>query len=137
MVNAWCLINELAVHKFRARPQNNCGLYHLDAIFGPKIQSPTLECKLSGAVFTWEDEQTLKGGLAMKRPANSPLSPDAALALDLYFATEAPGLNCWALRRSREGVFARFYSMPDAALDSMGLSREGLAHWVFRDLFST
>lgn len=73
----------------------------------------------------------------MKRPANSPLSPEAAQALDLFFATEANGMNPLAIRRAREANFARLYAMPDPALAAMGLSRETLARWLFSDLFNT
>jgi hypothetical protein len=71
----------------------------------------------------------------MQRPANSPLSPKAAHALDLFFAQEAPECNAWALRLGRESQFARLYALPDAALLAMGLRRENLARYVYRDLF--
>ena len=73
----------------------------------------------------------------MQRPANSPLSPEAALALDLFFATEASGVNGFVLRRSREAQFARLFALPDPALHSMGLQRETLARWLFQDIFTT
>lgn len=73
----------------------------------------------------------------MMRPANSPLSPEAAYALDLFFATEAPGMPAHAHRRAREAQFARFYALSDPALAAMGLSRDTLARWLFRDLFNT
>jgi hypothetical protein len=71
--------------------------------------------------------------LAM-RPANSPLSPEAVAALDRFFSHEAPG-PCHALRTAREGEFARLHALPDAALAAMGLSRDGLARYVFRGDF--
>lgn len=73
----------------------------------------------------------------MQRPANSPLSPEAAQALDLFFATDAAGLNVGSLRRSREAQFARLYALPDPALAAMGLRRDTLARWLFNDIFST
>lgn len=73
----------------------------------------------------------------MQRPANSPLSPEAAQALDLFFATEASGVNGFVLRRSREAQFARLFALPDPALHSMGLQRETLARWLFQDIFTT
>jgi hypothetical protein len=71
----------------------------------------------------------------MQKPANSPLSPQAAHALDLFFAEEAPECNAWALRRGREGQYARLYALSDEALAAMGLSRAGLARHIYRDLF--
>ncbi|MFN3846956.1 MAG: DUF1127 domain-containing protein [Paracoccaceae bacterium] len=73
----------------------------------------------------------------MQRPANSPLSPQAAHALDLFFATEAPIGNALALRRGREVQFAHLYALSDAALAAMGLTREGLPRWIYRDIFKT
>lgn len=72
----------------------------------------------------------------MFRAANSPLSPEAARALDLFFATEASGCNSGRWRQGREAEFARLHALPDAALDAMGLSRERLARYVFREMFS-
>lgn len=72
----------------------------------------------------------------MRRPANSPLSPEAAHALDLFFATEASGVNAVSLRRSREAQFARLYALPDPALAAMGLERATLARWLFADMFT-
>lgn len=82
------------------------------------------------------DIATATEALVMQRPANSPLSPKAAHALDLFFATEATGLNGYALRRAREAQFARLYALPDPALAAMGLSRDTLARWLFADLFT-
>ena len=70
------------------------------------------------------------------RAANSPLSPEAAAALDLFFAIEAPGCHSWPLRQCRETEFARLHALPDAALAAMGLSRDRLARYVFREMFS-
>jgi len=69
-------------------------------------------------------------------PANSPLSPEAAAALDRFFAVDAPGCNGALLRHGREGEFARLHALPDGALQAMGLSRDQLARYVFRDLFT-
>lgn len=70
-------------------------------------------------------------------PANSPLSPEAAAALDLFLCTEAPGFNLARHRFRREREFARLYALPDAALHGMGLSRADLPRWLFRDLFGS
>jgi len=68
--------------------------------------------------------------------ANSPLSPAAAAALDLFFATQVPGGPSALMRHGREADFARLYALPDGALRCMGLCREGLAAHLFRDHFS-
>ncbi len=68
-------------------------------------------------------------------PANSPLSPEAAAALDRFFAIDATGCNAYLMRQGRETEFARLHALPDAALAAMGLSRDRLARYVFRDLF--
>lgn len=73
--------------------------------------------------------------MPMPTPANSPLSPQAAAALDRFLATEAPGCNAYLLRRGREAEFARLHALPDAALHAMGLTRDALPRWLFRDLF--
>ena len=70
------------------------------------------------------------------RPANSPLSPAAAAAPDRFFAVDAPGCNAYLLRQGREAEFARLHALPDGALHAMGLSRDRLARYVFRDLFT-
>lgn len=68
------------------------------------------------------------------RPANSPLSPAAQRDLDLFFAVELSGCNSLIWRHRREAEFARLHALPDAALAAMGLRREGLARYLFRDL---
>ncbi|MCF1708461.1 hypothetical protein L0V05_06490 [Tabrizicola sp. J26] len=70
------------------------------------------------------------------RAANSPLSPEAAADLDMFFAIEASGCNSWPMRQRREAEFARLHALPDAALAAMGLSRDRLARYVFREMFS-
>lgn len=83
-----------------------------------------------------EEPRISRKAYPMMRPANSPLSPEAAHALDLFFATEAAGVNAVEVRRAREARFARFYDLPDQALTAMGLTRDGLARWIFSDLLS-
>ena len=60
-----------------------------------------------------EEPRVARKAYPMMRPANSPLSPKAAHALDLFFATEAAGVNAVEVRRAREARFARFYALPD------------------------
>ena len=68
------------------------------------------------------------------RAANSPLSPQAQRALDLFFATELTGCNSGTWRHGREVEFARLHALPDAALAAMGLQRDALPRYLFRDL---
>jgi hypothetical protein len=58
------------------------------------------------------------------RAANSPLSPEAAAALDSSFAIDASGCNPYLLRQGRDAESARLHSLPDGALHAMGLSRD-------------
>ncbi len=69
------------------------------------------------------------------RPANSPLGPAAVADLDRFFAIEATGCNSYLMRHGREEEFARLHALPDGALKSMGLTRDRLARYVFRDCF--
>lgn len=71
------------------------------------------------------------------RPANSLLSPRQSLELDCYLANTGLGCNPLSGRSAREAEFARLDALPDAALRAMGLTREGLAAYVHRDLFGT
>lgn len=69
------------------------------------------------------------------RAANSPLSPQAQLALDLFFAEEMGGCTTRGWRnRGRDAEFARLHALPDAALSAMGLQRDGLARYLFHDI---
>lgn len=69
------------------------------------------------------------------RPANSLLSPRQSLELDFYLASTGLGCNPLAGRSAREAEFARLDALPDGALRAMGLTRQGLAAHVYRDLF--
>ncbi len=69
------------------------------------------------------------------RPANSRLSPRQSLQLDWFLADTGLGCNPAQDRVAREAEFARLSALPDGALRSMGLSRQGLAAHVYRDLF--
>lgn len=66
--------------------------------------------------------------------ANSPLSPQAQLALDRFFAEELSGCNSALWRQGREAEFARLHALSDAALAAMGLGRNDLARYLFRDI---
>ena len=69
------------------------------------------------------------------RPANSPLSPAQAAALDCYLASVGLGFNPGHDRRAREAALARLDALPDGALRAMGLCRATLPAHVYRDLF--
>ncbi len=68
------------------------------------------------------------------RPANSPLSPQQAAALDCYLVSVGLGFNPALDRPMREAALAQLDALPDAALRCMGLSRQSLPAHVYRDL---
>lgn len=68
------------------------------------------------------------------RPANSPLSPAQAAALDCFLAAQGQGFNPVHDRPAREAVFAELDALPDGALRAMGLSRQMLPAFVYRDI---
>ena len=68
------------------------------------------------------------------RAANSPLSPEAVRAIDLFFAVDMGGCAPTTWIFGREAEIARLYALPDAALRAMGLNRDDLPRHVFRDI---
>jgi uncharacterized protein YjiS (DUF1127 family) len=62
--------------------------------------------------------------------------PDRRLRerLDRFFAGLGQGFNAYLERRSRVGEINRLNAMSDAELKAMGISRERIPHYVFRDL---
>lgn len=55
--------------------------------------------------------------------------------LDSFFAGLGQGFNAYLERRSRSEEIRRLDAMSDAELAAMGISRDRIAHHVFRDLF--
>jgi hypothetical protein len=68
-------------------------------------------------------------------PANSRLSPRVSRAVDRYFTDLGQGCNPGAMVPTRVHQIARLDALPDAALTAMGLTREGIPRYVFRDIF--
>ncbi|PKP73549.1 MAG: hypothetical protein CVT84_12845 [Alphaproteobacteria bacterium HGW-Alphaproteobacteria-6] len=55
--------------------------------------------------------------------------------VDSFFAGLGQGFNAYLERRSRSEEIRRLDAMSDAELAAMGISRDRIAHHVFRDLF--
>ena len=55
--------------------------------------------------------------------------------LDLFFAGLGLGVNAYTLRRSRMREIQALNACSDAQLARMGLTRDGIPGYVFRDLF--
>ncbi|PTQ72505.1 hypothetical protein [Celeribacter persicus] len=63
------------------------------------------------------------------------LTPSLRARLDLFFVTLGQGVNAYAVRRKRLGELARLDALSDEELLAMGITRERIPHYVFRDLF--
>ncbi|MGB8622956.1 MAG: hypothetical protein WCD16_09065 [Paracoccaceae bacterium] len=60
----------------------------------------------------------------------------AQARLDAFFAGIGQGFNAYLESRERKQEFEELYAKSDRQLADMGLTREGLARHVFRDLLS-
>ncbi|GAA0312607.1 DUF1127 domain-containing protein [Rhodovulum strictum] len=56
--------------------------------------------------------------------------------LDLFFAGLGQGFNAYTLRRARMREIQNLNACSDAQLARMGLTREDIPGYVFRDLFN-
>ena len=56
--------------------------------------------------------------------------------LDAFFAGLGMGFNAYLQRRARIGEIQRLNAMSDAQLAEMGITRDRIPHYVFRDLLS-
>ncbi|SIO41521.1 protein of unknown function [Rhodovulum sp. ES.010] len=56
--------------------------------------------------------------------------------LDLFFAGLGMGFNAYSLRRSRMREIQTLNACSDAQLARMGLTRDDIPGYVFRDLFA-
>ncbi|WP_066703962.1 hypothetical protein [Celeribacter ethanolicus] len=63
------------------------------------------------------------------------LTPCLRARLDLFFATLGQGVNAYAVRRKRLGELARLDALSNEELLAMGITRDRIPHYVFRDLF--
>ncbi|MCR8723965.1 hypothetical protein [Frigidibacter sp. ROC022] len=57
--------------------------------------------------------------------------------LDAFFAGIGQGFNAYLESRSRMPQIERLNAMSDAELAELGIAREDIARYVFRDLFHT
>ncbi|MCO8145074.1 hypothetical protein NHN26_07525 [Rhodovulum tesquicola] len=56
--------------------------------------------------------------------------------LDLFFAGLGQGFNAYTLRRARMREIHNLNACTDAQLARLGITREGIPDYVFRDIFS-
>ncbi|TCM85726.1 DUF1127 domain-containing protein [Rhodovulum steppense] len=56
--------------------------------------------------------------------------------LDLFFAGLGQGFNAYTLRRARMREIQNLNACSDAQLARLGITREGIPDYVFRDLFN-
>jgi uncharacterized protein YjiS (DUF1127 family) len=56
--------------------------------------------------------------------------------LDLFFAGLGQGFNAYTLRRSRMLEIQRLNACSDAQLSRLGITRDDIPRYVFRDLFT-
>ena len=62
-------------------------------------------------------------------------SPPLEARLDAYFLSKGMGTNMYALRQDRRDILLWLNAHSDAELAEMGLTREGIPAFVFRDVF--
>lgn len=55
--------------------------------------------------------------------------------LDAFFASLGQGFNAYLERKSRSTEIAHLQAKTDEELAAMGLKRDDIAHYVFRDLY--
>lgn len=57
-------------------------------------------------------------------------------AMDAFFATVGQGFNAYLTARARTDEVERLYSKSDKELARMGLTREDIPRYVFRDIIN-
>ncbi|OUS20752.1 hypothetical protein DI396_01545 [Litorivita pollutaquae] len=60
---------------------------------------------------------------------------DSSLGLRAFFAAIGRGIERYVERKSRAGEIAALEAKSDAELSAMGLTRDGIALHVFRDIY--
>lgn len=61
------------------------------------------------------------------------IGPDLRAQIDRLFASIGQGFNAYLEARSRSGEIAYLNSLSDAELAERGITRDRIAHYVFRD----
>lgn len=64
------------------------------------------------------------------------VSGNVRAALDTFFATIGQGFNTYLTTQARIGEMEALYAKSDAQLGQMGLTREDIPRYVFRDLLA-
>ena len=67
--------------------------------------------------------------------AQTPLEPGTTRRLDSFFTALGMGFNAYLERRARTDQIRRLNAKSDAELAAMGLTRDRIPHYVFRDIF--
>ncbi|MEX5728194.1 uncharacterized protein Ga0609869_001547 [Rhodovulum iodosum] len=62
--------------------------------------------------------------------------PGMSQRIDAFFAGLGQGVNAYVLSRSRMREIQRLNSYSDAQLSQLGITREDIPRYVFRDLFN-
>mgnify|MGYP000196193091 FL=1 len=62
------------------------------------------------------------------------LSPTLRDRLDLFFARIGQGMNAYLESRTRSRQIAALEAKSDAELAQLGITRDRIVHYVFRDL---
>jgi len=62
-------------------------------------------------------------------------APDRNGGFSNFLAGIAAGFTAYAERRARMDKIERLNSLSDAELAKLGITRDGIPHYVFRDLF--
>jgi len=60
-------------------------------------------------------------------------SPRMRAQIDRFFASVGQGFNAYVEARSRRDQIERLQVMSDAQLDKLGINRDGIVQYVFRD----
>ncbi|WP_121065200.1 hypothetical protein [Chachezhania antarctica] len=58
-------------------------------------------------------------------------------ALDMFFATIGQGFNTYLSTQARIGEMEALYAKSDAQLAQLGLTREDVPRYVFRDMLAS
>ncbi|PWE33728.1 hypothetical protein DDZ14_03425 [Maritimibacter sp. 55A14] len=66
---------------------------------------------------------------------NSGRNSDLRQRIDMFFARMGQGVNAYLERRSRRDRIEELEAMSDAELARIGLTRERILHYVFRDIY--
>lgn len=67
--------------------------------------------------------------------ANTDFPPRLKAQIDAFFVTLGQGVNAYVLARSRRDEIERLHMMKDEQLARLGITRDRIVQYVFRDRF--